>query len=516
MAAYDALANINMEQNGDSSNSDHATPPTIVINLNNNTGNVVIGDNNNVTIEHICAPSCGAGLDRCCADASVSNDITTENLTYIRKPFNSDTDFQLSRRTPLPIEERLARDESSQQLRADFKREKRKEHSLFHEASDFLTRKKNDRKRAKRGKRDSRFSTSSSDEESSNVSTFNELTPESESDVNLKQGLRLFNYYSKRLHPLRDNGQWTDFDCVAQKLLDQAGGNLTCQIIISLEKSLPLSYQNRLEESENLLNEAVEKIAQTRGSVRPLLEMVSKCYLAAIYRRRKMLGKTVECLHEAKKISSRFPPCLAIAILLYEEGSYKRDFAAMLSGVQKKNAIGEAKEFMQSCADLCCGLDGEDVYARKQHFAVSKIAIMSLQCETSGSRKEKIPTTNVKQALQSMQTLRSDCYCKKEVKTAKIQRLKVEVDMYYRIENFPEAEKRALEALELVDTLECYLERKPFQDRLEDIRRTMTASSKSSSSEKYRETPKPAGSSSDSPSSRNDSPHSSETEHEEF
>ena len=516
MAAYDALANINIEQNGDSGNSDHATPPTIVINLNNNTGNVVIGDNNNVTIEHICAPSCGTGLDPCCADASVSDDITTENLIYIRKPFNRDTDVQLSRGTPLPIEEPLARNESSQQHRAECKREKRKEHSLFHEANNFLTWKKNDRKRAKRRKRDSRFSTSSSDEESSNVSTFKELTPESESDVNFKQGLRLFNYFSKRLHPLRDDGQWTDFDCVAQKLLDQAGGNLTCQIIIFLEKSLPLSYQNRLEESENLLNEAVEKIAQTRGSVRPLLEMLSKCYLAAIYRRRKMLGKTVEFLGEAKKISYRFPPCLAIAILLYEEGSYKRDFAAMLSGVQKKNAIREAKYFMQSCADLCCGLDGEDVYARKQHFAVSKIAIMNLQCETSGSRKEKIPTTNVKQALQSMQTLRSDCYCKKEVKTAKIQRLKAEVDMYYRIDNFPEAEKTALEALELVDTLKCYLERKPFQDRLEDIRRTMAASSKSSSSEKYRETPRPAGSSSDSPSSRNDSRHSSETENEEF
>lgn len=152
MAAYNALANINIEQNGDSGNSDHATPPTIVINLNNNTGNVVIGDNNNVTIEHICAPSCGTGLDPCCADASVSDDITTENLIYIRKPFNRDTDVQLSRGTPLPIEEPLARNESSQQHRAECKREKRKEHSLFHEASDFLTRKKNDRKRAKREK----------------------------------------------------------------------------------------------------------------------------------------------------------------------------------------------------------------------------------------------------------------------------------------------------------------------------------------------------------------------------
>ena len=125
---------------------------------------------------------------------------------------------QFSRETPLPIEESLARDESSQQLRCKYKRGRRKEDSLFYEVNDFLRSKKNDRKCVKRGKRDSRFSTSSSDEQLRNMSTFKELSPESESDVNLKQGLRLFNYWSKRLHPLRDNGQWTDFDCVAHNL----------------------------------------------------------------------------------------------------------------------------------------------------------------------------------------------------------------------------------------------------------------------------------------------------------
>ena len=203
-------------------------------------------------------------------------------------------------------------------------------------------------------------------------------------------------------------------------ILDQAGGNLTYQIIISLEKSLPLSYQNRLEESENLLNEAAEKIAQTRRSVRPLLEMLSKCYLAAVYRRRKMLGKTIEFLDEANTITTEY--------------------------------VNPSKRLLS----------------------------------------------------------------KKEAKTAKIQRLKAEVDMYYRIENLPKAEKRALEAIELVDSLEFYLERRPLQDRLEDIRRTIAASSKPSSSEKYRETPKPAGSSSEQLPSRNNSRHSSETENKEF
>ena len=467
MAAYEGSIDINIEPNGNFGSSDQATQPKIVI---INKGNLIIGDNGNIYAQ---APSCGSGLQRYRTDANVSDDDTTEILKCIGKTLNNNTNMPLSGET----------------------RGKRKEDSLVCEVSDFLRRrgKKDERKRAKRGKRDSRFSTSSSDEELRNVSTFKELSPESDSDVNLEQGLRLFNFCSKRLHPLRDDGRWTDFDRVAQKLLDQAGGNLTCQIIITLEKSLPLSYQNRLEESENLLNKAIKKIAQTRGSVRPLLEMLSKCYLAANYRRRKMLRKTVKCLDEAKKISSRFPPCLAIAILRYEEGSYKQEFAAMLSGTQKKNAIREAKEFMKSCADLCSGLDSQDLYARKQHFAVSKIAIMNLQCETRGSRKKKIPTTNYEEALQSLETLRSDCYCKKEAKTAKIQRLKAEVDMYYRIENFPEAEKRALEALELVDSLEFYLERKPLQERLEDIRRTM------------------AESSSDSLSSQNNTPYSSNT-----
>ena len=90
--------------------------------------------------------------------------------------------------------------------------------AFFMKWTTFWGAKKNDRKCVKRGKRDSRFSTSSSDEELRNMSTFKELSPKSESDVNLEQGLQLFNYWSKRLHPLRDNGQWTDFDCVAHNL----------------------------------------------------------------------------------------------------------------------------------------------------------------------------------------------------------------------------------------------------------------------------------------------------------
>ena len=97
----------------------------------------------------------------------------------------------------------------------------------------------------------------------------------------------------------------------------------------------------------------------------------------------------------ARKLASGFPPCLAVGILLYEEGSYKRDVATILLGSRKEPVIAEAKKLMKRCVDLCCRLDREQVYVRKQHVAVSKMAIMNLHCETSVSRSKAINSRNI-------------------------------------------------------------------------------------------------------------------------
>ena len=397
------------------------------------------------------------------------------------------------------------------QHRRDYKRGKRKDDNHVNEVSEFMRKKKNDRRRMKRQKRNSRQSSPSSDDDIRD-STFNELAALDSDGSGLQQGLQTFHSCSKLLHPLRDNGRWADFDRVAQELLDKAAGDLTCRIIICLEKSVALSYQKEIERSEDMINNAVTEIDKTSGSDRCLLEVLSNCYLAGLHRRKKEIGTTQHYLEIAGKFASGFPCCLPVAILLYEKGSFERDFAAQLLGSKKEPSITEAKRLMQSCVDLCHRLDHEQVYVGKEHFAVSKLAIINLHCETSTSRNETIDQSSIEEAGKYLDTLQTDSYSNTELQGAKIQRLKAKVDFYYRIDKFREAEKYAQEALEMAERLGFNLEKTPLNERLTDISRKIM---ETSSSETFRESPEIIDSSSGSLSSRNNSPNSSECEVEE-
>ena len=496
MAAYNTAAN-NNGPNGTSSDSDKAIPRIYVTNIHNNSGTVVLGEKNIVNV-YTSPPS------------AVNARTTKNDATTDVRPKRCDHVPSMRGKRSLNDEGFEASSTSRQLCLASKREERRTEDSPVYEGGEFKRQKKKDRNRTKRYKRNSRSFTPSSDDETLNSALNAELTLESGNNSSFEQVMHSFHFYSKRLHPLRDNGCWAEFDLVAQELLNQTGGELTCQILICLEKAVSLSYQRKLEESEEMLNDEVSKIAQTDGRVRLLLEVLLNCYLAQLYRRRKLLGKTHECLEKAKKNSSGFPPCLAVAIFFYEEGSYKRDFAAMLHGPKKEREIAEAKKDMQCCVELCCGLDREKVYVGKQHFADSKLVNINLQCETSASRKENINSGNIKEAEKRLRTLRRNDYCKNEAQGAKIQRLKAEVDFNYRIHEFLKAEKIAKEALEIVQRLGFNLEKKPFEDRLKDIRRKMTESPESSCYGIYRETPRATDSSSGSPSSKNNSPQCSE------
>ena len=175
---------------------------------------------------------------------------------------------------------------NEQQYR-ECKREKTKRN--LGEEGEKLKRKRRGRKRIKRRKRNSRSSTTSSDEDLKGTTLY-ELPFESNSS-SFQEGLQSFYFYCTHLHPLRDNGQWSKFDVLAQQLLGQVGSDLTSRILICLEKSVALCYQKKVEESEELIKDAEKRIAQTSGSVRLLLEMLSNCYRAGLYRRRKIFGQ---------------------------------------------------------------------------------------------------------------------------------------------------------------------------------------------------------------------------------
>lgn len=160
---------------------------------------------------------------------------------------------------------------------------------------------------------------------------------------NLEQALDLFHNCITHLHPLRDNGQWDHFDLTAQDLLEKNADNLACQTIIYLEKSLALSLQGKLTESENLINDSMKNIPQMSGSIRRLLDVLMNCYMCQVSRRKQFLEQAKMFVETAKEKSRGFPPCLAIAIVLYEEGGYKRDFAATVKGWKKSRPLLKPK-----------------------------------------------------------------------------------------------------------------------------------------------------------------------------
>lgn len=456
-----------------------------VFNIVNN-GTLVIGDNTkvNVFINPTATSSHTSGLH---------GETARERLH---------TGFELTREQYLPNENTL---EDGVQISTDlrarqyFKSQKRKKESLVDHVSDSLRNKKIERKRLKRHKQNSRFSTTSSDEETQ-TSTLNKIALTDENGPSLEQALTSFHLYSKRLHLLRDNGRWEDFAFAIKNLLDQNVGNLPCQIITLLEESVALSYQNKLEESEKVMNEAKRRFSETSGPFRRFCEVLSNSYDAGLYRRQKKLGKS-ECLDEARKLSAGFPSCLVIAILLYEEASCTRDFAYMLHGSGRKFTINEARDLMQKCADLFCCLDPEEVHVGKRDFAVCRMARINLRGETGTSRIEETG--------KQLENLRNDeNYCKRESLGAKIQRLTAEADFYCYKRKFPEAKEKAEEALEIAKARQFNLERKPLQEMMINIKSNMTASNP----EIYRQTPTSISSCTGSSSSDNNSPHSSEYE----
>ena len=471
-----------------------------VVNIVNNYGTVINGDNNVINSSAPNIVSLVPFRDKRMPESDENSETRSRSNHFVP--------WSRGRWSPATWEMKLSA--SNQQHRRDYEQGKRKDHNHVNEVSKFMRKKKNDRKRMKRQKRNSRQSSPSSDDDIRD-STFNELAFDSDGS-SLQQGLQTFHSCSKLLHPLRDNGRWADFDRVAQELLDKAAGDLTCRIIICLEKSVALSYQKEIERSEDMVNNAVRDIAKTSGSDRRLLEVLSNCYLAGLYRRKKRIGTTQHYLEIAGKFASGFPCCLPVAILLYENGSFKRDFAAQLLGSKKEPSVTEAKRLMQSCVDLCHRLDHEQVYVGKGHFAVSKLAIINLHCETSTSRNETIDPSSIEEAGKYLDTLQTDSYSNTELQGAKIQRLKAKVDFYYRIDKFREAEKYAQEALEMAERLGFNLEKTPLNERLTDISRKIM---ETSSSESFRESPEIIDSSSGSLSSRNNSPNSSECEVEE-
>ena len=474
-----------------------------VVNIQGNSGTVLIGRNNVANVQSPTSSSATTLLPVDSSRAEVLLIVDTENICVLGclQQLNSSISQQTSRSTDsnrlLPISK------AEPTCMSKFFPVVKKRKCCHVPPSRKPKKKLND---PKRRKRNPRFSSSSSGEDVGETK-IKELAFYSDG-TNLEQALQYFSECITHLHPLRDNGQWDNFERVAQCLLEKNANDLPYQTIIQLEKSLVLSLQGKLEESENLINDAFKNIPQMSGAIRLLLEVLSNCYLGQLNRRRKLFGNAERCLQLAKEKSARFPPSLPLSILLYEEGGYLRDFAATIQGSKKELSIVRAKEVTKRCVELCCRLDSEQkVYTRKQHIAISRMVITNLNCETRESRSKLVPKKKIHEAKKLLETLENDYFNQTETQGAKVQRLMANVDLQYRLGNLIEARTIAEEALEIAKRLEFNLDVIPLEERLGEIHQKII---ESSGSKTFREIPRINDSS--SCSSKNNTPYSSEDE----
>ena len=150
-------------------------------------------------------------------------------------------------------------------------------------------------------------SSSSSSRCSEFVGEMRLLASQSDS-FNLEQALDLFHNCITHLHPLRDDGQWDHFELATQGLLEKNADNMACQTIIHLEKSVALSLQGKLTESENLISDSMKNILQVGGSIRRLLDVLTNCYICQVSRHKKFLDQANMYVRKAKEKSRGFPP----------------------------------------------------------------------------------------------------------------------------------------------------------------------------------------------------------------
>ena len=440
---------------------------------------VVVGDNNVINVDSS-ALSNNTKLQR----KSLS-DLWSERV-YISKGDAKIRGLdQKSRRVPRCGVEMLVTEEKSSAISTFSPVVKGKHHGG---CVDEERRKCGNQKRRKTQGRNPKYTTSSSDEDRRDTTTLNELSFENDTS-SFQQALQTFHCCFKVLHPLLMNGKWAEFERLAEELLlkDDVVYNPAREIIIVLEKSLAFALWDELERAEDMMNKVVKKIEQTSGLIRLLLEVLSKCYFASVYRKRKLFGEAERCLEKGWRIAAGFRPCFPVVCLLYHLGSCKIEIASMFVGSRTEySGAAEGKKLLGSCVRLSIPFDG-DMCRYIQHLAVSKIAGMNLNCETSVFRKKDIKRKNIKEAKKWLETLESEFYSRKEVELSKIHRLISEMDLCYRLEEYHDAEEIAQQTLELIETSGFKLQVTRVQERLTDIRRKIR---ESSSNETFRENPK--------------------------
>ena len=283
-----------------------------------------------------------------------------------------------------------------------------------------------------------------------------------------KQRMSEFCAFLKRLHPLRDSGNWKEFNSVADGIIKVKQGDLAIELLMSIEKSVVVSYQNDLDKAEAMVLEVLETLKKTKVQMSNFLVTMAHLHLTGFYRRQNKHGKAKDSIATAEQNeNSHFMK----ALIFYELASNLTKYVSSipLGRSARKKYVEQAKCYMKRCIDLCIELDDDDsVYLKKHHFGLVKLALLDLNCRTKAARSQITCTRSVKEAKNCLETI-EEKYEDEMKEGQKIQFLVAQCDLHYRQNNLQTALKHAHGALELAKNHGFSLEITAIEERLDEI-----------------------------------------------
>ena len=276
------------------------------------------------------------------------------------------------------------------------------------------------------------------------------------------------------LYPLRDKGEWNEFDKKLNLLQSEYESQPEIKCFLMLERCVRLTYQKRLEEARKIADDVLQIVTnELYGLSREILGLFTNIALASIFRREgeegKKLGSASDCLENAKQSGESLRginltiPKFALALLNYEQGRLWSEFAKMT--LNPKSAKAEARKFLGSSIDRCRELSNENrLYTARQGFALLDLACLSVP-NSRASKKSSV--TQTRRYLDEFS--RSHNQVEDTPVAAKIKYFIMESELCILEENYSRAEECAGKAHNKAKQYKFELEIGPAQDQIDRI-----------------------------------------------
>ena len=299
-----------------------------------------------------------------------------------------------------------------------------------------------------------------------NIPPRSELGPASLSEEGMELCKRS-SWVMKELQSRRDNAKWDDFDNFSSELLLKFSDTDT-QITIKLEQSVAACYRNDLEGSLKLIDESFKLMPQATNV--HILSGRAFGYRAGVRRRQRSLGNAENDVQLAEQNNRACHTNLDTSFIVYERASVLLDFIGRTPQRSPKQ-VHEALRNLEKCIDVCLDVEMQDsdVYVKKHHFALIKIAMLLLDCRTEAARDRVLSDESIAKGQECLNTLKTK-YWSEIPEGVKIQFNLASSDLEYRRGNYAEAERFASLAKDRAVELGFNTEISHAQDRLDHTR----------------------------------------------